>query len=77
MFVHPQTHIWLVEQDRDRGMAQRALERAARSGGEQRPGLARGGISFFHVLRRAGSTVIQFHLGGPRPTTNASGQAAL
>jgi hypothetical protein len=35
----------MIEQDRERAMAQRALERAARSAGEPRPGLARGGIS--------------------------------
>ena len=77
MFVHPQTHIWLVDQDRERGMTRRALERAARSGGEQRPGLVRGGIiGFSRLLRRAGSSVNQIGFGDPRPTTTASGSAA-
>jgi hypothetical protein len=54
MFMHPDIHIWLQEQDRERAMAQNALERAARAGGTQRPGLVRGGISSFaRLLRRA------------------------
>ena len=48
------THLWLVEQDRERAMTQRALERAARAGGSPRPGETRGGISLAKVLRRAG-----------------------
>ena len=48
------THLWLVEQDRERAMTQRALERAARAGGTPRPGETRGGISLAKVLRRAG-----------------------
>jgi hypothetical protein len=43
--VPPNTHLWMIEQDRERAMAQRALERAARSAVEPRQGLARGGIS--------------------------------
>jgi hypothetical protein len=76
--MHPNTVLWLQEQDRERAMTQRALERAARSGGEQRPGLARGGINgFARVLRRAGSAVASFHLGCPRPTSDLSGRAAI
>ena len=70
MYVDAQTYLWMVEQDRERAMAQRALERAARSGGEQRPGLARGGItSVAKLLRQAGTTITQFSIGGPRATT--------
>ena len=43
--MDPTTHLWLVEQDRERAMTQRALERAARAGGSPRPGEIRGGIS--------------------------------
>ena len=71
--MHPKTFLWLQEQDRERAMTQRALERAARSGGEQRPGLARGGItSFARILRRAGSVATSLHLGGSRPTSRLS-----
>ena len=52
--MDPTTHLWLVEQDRERAMTQRALERAARAGGSPRPGEARGGISFAKLLRRGG-----------------------
>ena len=56
MYMHPETHLWLQEQDRERMFQQRALERAARSGGEQRPGLVRGGIaSIVKFVRQATS----------------------
>jgi hypothetical protein len=73
VYMHPETHIWMVEQDRERAMAQRALERAAREGGDQRPGVARGGItSFARVLRETVGTI---HIGtGSRGrTTRISG----
>lgn len=72
MFMHPDIHIWLQEQDRERAMAQHALERAARAGGTQQPGLVRGGISSFaRLLRRATGQ----RQGTARPTslTGASG----
>jgi len=76
--IHPKTYLWMVEQDRERAMAQHALERAARSGGEQKPGLVRGGISSFAgVLRRAGSAVTSVHLGGPQSTSRLSGSTGL
>jgi hypothetical protein len=69
MYMDAQTYLWMVDQDRERAMAQRAFERAARSGGEQRPGLARGGItSLARVLRQAGTTITNIHLTGPRST---------
>jgi hypothetical protein len=59
--LHPETHLWLIEQDRERAMAKRALERAAREGGQQNPGVARGGISgLVRVLRQSVATI---HLG--------------
>ena len=74
MHMHPDTHLWLVEQDRERAMTQRALQRAARAGGTQRPGLARGGIAnIARVLRAGASAVAQFNRGGPRPTSHVSG----
>jgi hypothetical protein len=76
--MHPKTFLWLQEQDRERAMTQRALERAARSGGEQRPGLARGGItSFAKVLRRVGSAAASLSVGGPRPTSHLSGSTGI
>jgi hypothetical protein len=75
--MDPTTHLWLVEQDRERAMTQRALERAARAGGEQRPWLARGGIlGFALVLRRAGASLTSFTFGGPR-STRLSGPAGI
>ncbi len=74
LYQHPETYLAMWEQDRERAMAQRALERAARSGGEQRPGLARGGISnFAKILRGAGSAVVHFHVGGSSPAARTTG----
>lgn len=69
MYGHPKTYLWLMDQDRERMFQQRALERAARSGGEQRPGLARGGITgFFRDLRQTASGALRFRFGsGPHP----------
>ena len=54
MYLHPNDYLWMAEQDRDRAMAQRALERAARSGGDDQPGAVRGGLtSLAAILRRA------------------------
>ena len=56
MYMHPKTYLWIQEQDRERMFQQRALERAARSGGEQRPGILRGGIaSIVKFVRQATS----------------------
>ena len=66
------THIWLVEQDRERAMTQRALERAARAGGTRRPGEDRGGISLAKVLRRAGQR-LTWLTGGTWSTPRFSG----
>ena len=75
--MDPTTHLWLVEQDRERAMTRRALERAARAGGEQRPWLARGGIlGLATVLRRAGASISTFTFGGPR-STQLNGTAGI
>jgi hypothetical protein len=70
--MHPDTYLWLVEQDRERAMTKRALERAAREGGEQHPGLDRGGISgIVRAIRQFAPTI---HLGSPNgPSTRLSG----
>ena len=61
MHMHPETYLWLIEQDRERAMTKRALERAAREGGEQHPERDRGGISgLVRVLQTAAAT---FHIG--------------
>ena len=61
MYMHPKTFLWIQEQDRERMFQQRALERAAKSGGEQRPGIVRGGLaSIVKFVREATSG----HLGG-------------
>ena len=72
MHMHPDTYLWLVEQDRERAMTKRALERAAREGGEQHPDVERGGISgFVRVLRQFAPT---FHIGSDNgPSARLSG----
>lgn len=76
MYLHPNEFLWMVEQDRDRAMAQRALERAARSGGEGQPGAVRGGLSsFVGILRRVAASTTQVRLGGSNPTAPLSGPA--
>jgi hypothetical protein len=76
MYMHPKTYLWLQEQDRERMFQQRALQRAAQSGGEQRPGLVRGGIaSIVKFVREATSG----HIGGPAeadPTSQLTGAAS-
>jgi len=57
MYMHPKTFLWIQEQDRERMFQQRALERAAKSGGEQRPGIVRGGLaSIVKFVRQAASS---------------------
>ena len=74
MHMHPETYLWLVEQDRERAMTKRALQRAAREGGEQRPGLARGGITaFVRVLRTVASATINLRSAGPSGTSQVTG----
>ena len=74
MHMHPDTYLWLVEQDRERAMTKRALQRAAREGGEQRPGLARGGITaFVRVLRTVASATINLRSAGPSGTSQVTG----
>ena len=69
MYMHPKTYLWLQEQDRERMFQQRALQRAAQSGGEQRPGLVRGGIaSIVKFVREATSG----HLGDSAETGSTS-----
>ena len=74
--MHPNTYLEMIEQDRERAMIQRALERAARSGGEQRPGLVRGGLtSFARLARQAGTAITSIHpraFGGTSPVAGSS-----
>jgi hypothetical protein len=77
MYLHPNQYLWMAEQDRDRAMAQRALERAARSGGEDHPGAVRGGLtSLATIIRRAAAATTQIRVGGSTPTAPLSGSAA-
>ncbi len=72
--MHPDSYLWLIEQDRERAMTQRALERAAREGGEQQPGLARGGISgFVRTVRQTAAATINFRAAGPGGAARMSG----
>jgi hypothetical protein len=77
MHMHPDAYLQMVEQDRERAMAQRALERAAREGGNQQPGLVRGGIvGFARVLSRVGSAASSLFpgaAGGASPVAGPSG----
>ena len=77
MHLHPNDYLWMAEQDHDRAMAQRALERAARSGGTDQPGAVRGGLtSLAAILRRAAAATTQLRLGGSNPTAPLGGPAA-
>jgi hypothetical protein len=73
MYQHPDQQLWMIEQDREHLMAQRALERAARAGQTQ-PGLVRGGISSLaKAIRGVTGAASSLHVGGPRPTSDATG----
>jgi hypothetical protein len=73
MHMHPETYIELVDQDRERAMTQRALQRAAREGGVKQPGESRGGIiGFATSLRSAAATAIH---GLSRNASGTSGPA--
>jgi hypothetical protein len=75
--MHSKTYLQIIAQDRERAMIQRAFERAARSGGEQRPGLIRGGItSFARLARRAGTALTSIHLGGFGGTSPVAGSSS-
>jgi hypothetical protein len=78
MYMHPRTYLLLQEQDRERMLSERALQRAAREGGVQRPGLARGGISSFaRLLRKAGTAAANIRLGGASPTSDLSSPSGI
>jgi hypothetical protein len=77
MYQHPDHYLSFLEQDRERRMAQKALERAAREGGEQHQGLVRGGISgFAKVLRGAASAVVHARPSDPQ-TTRTTGPSSI
>jgi hypothetical protein len=72
--MHPDQYLWLVEQDRERAMTKRALERAAREGGEQHPGVARGGIiGFVRAFREAASATFNLRSADAGPNARLSG----
>ena len=74
MHMHPDTYLWLVEQDRERAMTKRALERAAREGGDQHPGLDRGSISgFVRNLAQSAASTIRFGSSAAGPSSRLSG----
>jgi hypothetical protein len=76
MYMYPNAHLWLQEQDRERMLAQRALQRAAREGRDQRADVDRGGINAFARLRNAVSSALQIRLGTGRSTNDLSGTSA-
>jgi len=76
MYMHPETFLWLQEQDRERAATQRALERAARGGGRD-DGTARGGIILAQALARARDAVTHIHLGGPRSASPLTGPTGV
>ena len=61
MYRDPDTYLRMLEQDRERMQTERALQRGAREGGEQRPGLDRGGS--------VSSRVFSARPARPRPTS--------
>jgi hypothetical protein len=72
MYQHPKTLFWMVDQERERAMAQRALERAARDGHEN-PGLFKGGLSSLAKAVRGAVGATGLHFGDPRATTGLTG----
>jgi hypothetical protein len=77
-WVEPNLYLRMIEQDRERSMHQRALERAARAGREGAPGHARGGITLFvDTLRRAGSAIGRVHHGGSPTTSSPHGAPGI
>jgi hypothetical protein len=70
MHMHPESYIEMVDQDRERAMARRALERSAREGGAQQPGQARGGIlGLAAQLRSVASAAVHGRSGQPTGTS--------
>jgi hypothetical protein len=70
--LQPNLYLRMIEQDRERAMAQRALERAARGDGKASPGLARGGINLFaDAIRRAGAALAHLPLGSSGSSSSA------
>ena len=77
MYLHPNDYLWMADQDRERAMAQRALERAARTGGEVHSSTLRGGISsIVGILRRAAASTTNLGPGDSSPTAPMSGASA-
>jgi hypothetical protein len=72
--LDPNLYLRMAERDRERAMAQRALERAARGNQKSSSGAARGGINLFaDALRRAGSALSHLSFGSSEPTSSATG----
>ena len=70
MHMHPESYIEMIDQDRERAMARRALQRAAREGGAKRPGLDRGGIiGLAAQLRSVVAGAVHRRAGQPRDTS--------
>ena len=68
-----QGHLWLLDQDRERLLERRALERAARSGRPKGSSLAQGGIGDLNRTRRLASAArswvrVRRASGGPAST---------
>ncbi|MEO8437683.1 MAG: hypothetical protein ABI562_04430 [Chloroflexota bacterium] len=76
MYMHPNSFMWLQEQDREAYIHQRALERLAREGGEHRPGEDRGGINFAQKLRAALAAVASIFPGGSANTPSLTGSTS-
>jgi hypothetical protein len=76
MYQHPDQQLWMIEQDREHLMAQRALERAAREG-QTKPGLFRGGFtSLAKAIRGATGGASGLQVGSPRPTSDPAGSTS-
>lgn len=73
MYMHPQTHLWLQDQERERMLAERALQRAAREGRDQHANLDRGGINAFTRLLAAVSGTLHVRFGSSRATNDLTG----
>ena len=76
MYMHAETYLRMVEQDRERMLAERALQRAAREGRDERAGVDRGGINAFTRFRSAVSSALHFRFGPGGATNDLTGTSA-
>ena len=71
LYMHPRTFLWMQEQDRERMLAQHALERAAqqRAASSARVSPRAGSPASRRLVRKSGSALTHIRLGGAPTST--------